>query len=554
MTVPYRFTSLEEVSKLAKACGERIFVDLETLDLYGEIRLLQAYHPSFDAVLLVDRPTAQEVAALLEAIPHAWHNAHYDITTIQKHTCSRWVPNDYDDTFLLARLKYARELVFSLDAVFIYVLGYCPYSKAFIDKKEMQKSDWTANTLTDKQLLYAAIDVYYMPHLWNEVKDYRNELSYTLDKLTLNYCFDFQWNGMPLNNELVVKEKQRINERLLEIDLPVNACSPKQVKEYLQVENSQGLTLATIVAKKEPRAKEVSEVIEVRKLRKLLSFLTKWNNPRVYGYFKPSTRSGRLASEKDNLQQIPNALKKVFEAPEGKVFLYSDFSTAQLRGACAITADRNMEKVLRSGDDLHNYAKEMMGLEEWMRQVAKTCNFNLLFGGSARMLQGILIKVVGLYFTVQQCQAFRTKWLKLWPEIARWQRQRSNNHRRGKTDSTPFGREYLGKLYTDQMNIEVQGFEAEFAKLALHYMYNDVKQLGGVMCDMVHDNYIVEADDDPKVYEPIAAIIGNAMQESWVEACKGLPIPDLPMPVTVKVGKNWGDLENDKNVIYKLEL
>ena len=34
------------------------------------------------------------------------------------------------------------------------------------------------------------------------------------------------------------------------------------------------------------------------------------------------------------------------------------------------------------------------------------------------------------------------------------------------------------------------------------------------------------------------------MQEGWFELSKCLAIKDLPMPVEVKVGYNWGDIES----------
>ena len=43
------------------------------------------------------------------------------------------------------------------------------------------------------------------------------------------------------------------------------------------------------------------------------------------------------------------------------------------------------------------------------------------------------------------------------------------------------------------------------------------------------------------------------MQVAWFEACKMTDVHDVPMPVKVLVGKNWGDIE-EGIFDYKLEL
>lgn len=42
------------------------------------------------------------------------------------------------------------------------------------------------------------------------------------------------------------------------------------------------------------------------------------------------------------------------------------------------------------------------------------------------------------------------------------------------------------------------------------------------------------------------------MQESWSEMSKNCKIVDLPMPVKVDVGYNWGDIENENRTIHTL--
>ena len=104
------------------------------------------------------------------------------------------------------------------------------------------------------------------------------------------------------------------------------------------------------------------------------------------------------------------------------------------------------------------------------------------------------------------------------------------------------GRKYAAKMMTDQLNIENQGAGAEVAKLALHYL--DLPK-EAKLCNFIHDSFIIDAPDDPAIYEPVAIQLAEVMQEAWFEMSKLFHIKDLPMPVDVKVGYNWGDIEDD---------
>ncbi len=115
------------------------------------------------------------------------------------------------------------------------------------------------------------------------------------------------------------------------------------------------------------------------------------------------------------------------------------------------------------------------------------------------------------------------------------------------------GRQYLGNLMTDQVNIQIQGMGAEVAKLANHYMDKTMKGLAKIdpmfkdwaqwQVNFLHDAYLYRLPNNPVIYEQVAEIVADAMQLAWKEISSACKIPDLPMPVKVLVGSNWGDLE-----------
>jgi DNA polymerase I-like protein with 3'-5' exonuclease and polymerase domains len=101
------------------------------------------------------------------------------------------------------------------------------------------------------------------------------------------------------------------------------------------------------------------------------------------------------------------------------------------------------------------------------------------------------------------------------------------------------------------MNIMNQGAGAEVAKLALHYFYpwleeyNTTNKVDVKVANFIHDSFILDAPDDPAIYKPVAIKLAECMQEAWFEMSKLFKIKDLPMPVDVAVGYNWGDIEDD---------
>lgn len=541
-----------------------VFFDTESVQLYGKTRLAQIYQEGWPKAELIEWP--DEAALQQDLAPYhiVMHNAHYDTTALQQNAENRFIFPNMDDTFLLARLAFPRAEGYALDDVMTLVHGFDPYEREGLVKKDMQKSDWSKQQLTPQQLRYASIDVEYLPAVYHAVKHMQESLSYKVDMLTLNYCLDFQWNGMPIDMNRVMEEKVKCLKAINDNPLPPNPKKPSeplnvnsyvQVRALLDTDASDDIALAKLAIQGSSHAKLIRLH---RKMLKRLNFLCKYTKKRIYGKFKPSARSGRLTSDDENLQQIPRALKRIFGAPEGRVLIYADYAQLELRTIAVITKCVEMIRLFKNDEDLHNFVATMLFGENFTkedRQVTKTCNFNFLYGGGIAVFLNILIKTVEIVMAEGQAGRLRSRWRNLFKEIAGWQERGADDWRKGKVWSTPFGREYVGNMMTDQLNIQNQGFGSEVSKLALHYLMQDgaLAELDGVLCNFIHDSFIIEADDDPAVYIPIAEHLAKSMQVAWFEACKMTDVHDVPMPVKVLVGKNWGDIE-EGIFDYKLEL
>jgi len=554
--VPFKFIPITELKNHIDL-EKPVMADTETIGLYGKIRIIQFFQEGWEEVLIVENPDPFQLVAAISKAHLVFHNAHYDISTIQANLGGiTWLPEKYDCTFLLSRLHFFKKEKFSLDEVVKYVLDVDIYGD---DKKEMHKADWSVPVLSTKQIAYAASDVLYLYDVYNVVNTQEENINYRLDILSTNYALDFQNNGFPFDETKLNAQYAHNLARIEAIALPINCNSYQQVREYIGSNMSDDLGLSTLIAQGNTRAKDVKET---RKLTKENSFLKKFldtaDDGCIFGKFKFSPRSGRSASDSQNLQQLPRSTKGIFgvSTEDDIVIIYSDFSQMQLRGVCAVTGDKTMEELFRKDEDIHSYVAKIIFGENYTkqdRQICKTANFGLLFGAGVATFQNILLKQAGLNLPEDEAAAIKKKWLQLWKEVAAWQTEGIRAWKRKEAWETPLGRRYTARMMTDQLAMQIQGFEAEVAKLSMHYMMPKLKELdpGIKLRNFVHDSYIYTCPKDEQLYKAASLIIAESMQEGWQEMSQSVKIKDLPMPVNVRAGYNWGDIE-DGEYIYEL--
>lgn len=541
-----------------------IFADSETDGLYGRIVLLQVMQEGWDKVKLVHNPDQFKLMEMFQN-GSVWHNAHYDLTCIQTMLKMPWVPQSFDDTFLLARLAIPQLESYSLDALLAYVLGFDPYEQADLNKKVLQKSNWSGK-LSEDQYMYAALDVFHMPEVWSAVVPALDDINYQIDIATVKTCLEIQNNGMPIDQELVEKAMNEELTALDSIDMPINANSWQQVRKWLNVEKSDDAFLSTLeldpTIEGELASSRAKAVRQVRKIRKRISFLEKYEKcgQHLYGKLKPSARSGRLTSDNENLQQIPRALKKVFgyNKDSGMVLIYADYAQLELRTIAAILNVLLMVKMFREGVDVHGFTAQMLFGDDYTsthRLYSKGANFGLLYGGGVDMFIGFMMQIASVILPYSEAAKIKSRWLNLWKEINKWIQEGISKWRKGKLGSTPLGRQYKARMMTDFLNIENQGAGADVSKLAGHYMNTKalpkIREKYGLkkselnLCNIIHDSFIMQCVDRPEVYEEAAIAMAECMQIAWFEVSKSFKIKDLPMPVDVRVGYNWGEIDSD---------
>lgn len=551
----YRQMELQDALKLIDYSMPCMF-DTETCGFYGKIRLAQFYQRHFEFPVIVEWPNAFELAAALTKLHVVGHRISYDISTIQDNLGKQpWQPDKYDDTFLAGRIHWYMKDGFGLDNCVQYAKGFNPYAD-----NDQQASDWSVPVLSENQKEYAAMDVVYLHDVYDQVQPVLDDLSYKLDILTTRYLMEMQCNGMPVDEGKLNERYAKNMKRIAEIGLKINCNSYQQVRAYIGSQLSDDHGLAVLSAQGNERAVAVRET---RKLTKNNSFLTKFLNTMVdgviYGKFTVGARSGRTTSDDQNLQQLPRSLKSIFGVDEDgeDVIVFSDFAQIQLRAVCVVTGDTALERLFRAGADLHDFVAEMIFGKDWKRdphrQIAKTANFALLFGAGILVFIAVLLKDTGIWLKEMEAGNIKKKWLGLWLQVAAWQTKGIRDWKKGIAWQTPLGRKYTAKMMTDQLAMQIQGFEAEVAKLAMHYMMPKIKELDTriKLRNFVHDCYLFTCPKEPELYEKLCVIIADSMQEAWRQMCTSVPITDLPMPVKVRVGYNWGDIDKNDIFIYE---
>lgn len=187
-------------------------------------------------------------------------------------------------------------------------------------------------------------------------------------------CVSMEQNGMALDLQYAQKYRQELETEIAELDAEIkqhfgdiNWDSPKQVQAKLydglklqppnaKTRSADAKALKTL-AKTVP---EIAKVLDYRKKTKLLgSFIQPipelvWTDDRIHGSFNQGgTKTGRFASDKPNMQNLPYAARPMFVAPEGKLIIGIDFSQIEPRVLAHMSGDKQLQQAYQEGRDLY---------------------------------------------------------------------------------------------------------------------------------------------------------------------------------------------------------
>ena len=153
-----------------------------------------------------------------------------------------------------------------------------------------------------------------------------------------------------------------------------------------------------------------------------------------------TTTSGRLSSSgKLNMQQIPRdnpIIKGCIKAKDDNKIVSMDLTTAEVYVAAALSDDKNLQQIFRTGGNFHNSIAKLVfklpckinDVTKYYpveRQAAKAVTFGIMYGAGAHKISDQVTKDSGTYFSIREAQAvindyfYQFNALKEWLELCK---------------------------------------------------------------------------------------------------------------------------------------
>lgn len=297
---------------------------------------------------------------------------------------------------------------------------------------------------------------------------------------------------------------------------------------------------------------------------------------RVHTNFQQILDTGRVSSSSPNMQQIPsdNKYRNCFIAPEGWVFVSSDYSSQELNVIAYGSQDPVFLSALQNNQDLHSVCADLVFGKEWvdaaepdcaymkskakcdckahkqLRTSVKTINFGLAYGMGPHKLADTLD------ISKKEAEELIEKYFQAFPSIKsfldslgdfgkrRGYIRTFRPYKRRRWFSNWYPRMYdnrsamieLGSIERASKNTPIQGSSADMTKLALVKIFNEVNTiqwLGDVKIVMtVHDQI------DTICRESVAEQWKERMTELMEDAAKVI-IKNGLLKADTNISKTW---------------
>lgn len=416
----------------------------------------------------------------------------------------------------------------------------------------------------------------YIPQLWEKLKNELNELRlykiYLEVELPLIEIINkMEKKGVLIDceflrnmNKNIIDELNNIEEQISEFsENNINLRSPKQISELLFIKLKlpvikklkTGYSTDSEVLEKLTKYHPIPEMIlKHRMLSKLsstyLNVLPEMtdNNNRLHCKFNlRDTVTGRFSSSSPNLQNIPiknkigREIRKGFIAPRGWKILSADYSQIELRVTAFLSKDKTFIEAFKNDEDIHTrtaselYLVDVSKVDFYMRSIAKTINFGILYGMSAfRLSQELKIPI-------KQAKEFIENYFNRFSTIKEWQENLVKDAKEKGEVRTFLGRRRIIKGLDSKNKIEkeravrkvlntpVQGGAADIIKLAMIKLENELKYKDVNMILQIHDELVFEVKNE--FLSEVEKIIKKTM-ETIVDI-------KVPLKVSINSGENW---------------
>jgi DNA polymerase-1 len=283
----------------------------------------------------------------------------------------------------------------------------------------------------------------------------------------------------------------------------------------------------------------------------------------IQAYFDSLKETGRTSSS-PNVQNLPRSggVRECFVPREGKVYAGADYSTFELRTVSQVILlvlgiRSKLAEALNAGFDPHlEIARRIVGCsyteavarlaagDETIndaRQVGKVANFGFPGGLGITRFVHFARTNYSVTITEDEARALKTYWIEAWPEFVpyfKWIGDQCEG-RPGKIKQVFVERYRGGCSFTEACNTLFQGLAADAAKAAgfliakVCYVDTDSPLFGGRIVNFVHDEFIVEVDDDDR-----AADAAEELARLMVVGASRF-LPDVPPLAEPYLARRW---------------
>ncbi|MBI3046187.1 MAG: hypothetical protein HYY86_01410 [Candidatus Harrisonbacteria bacterium] len=339
--------------------------------------------------------------------------------------------------------------------------------------------------------------------------------------------------------------------------LKIDIAGVKKTKTGQISTNEQTLSL---IKNRHPIVKHLLEYRELFKLqstyvRPLQELVGK--DGRVHTtYIQTGTSTGRLSSQNPNLQNIPiegawgRKVRRAFIVEKGFMLAAFDYSQIELRVLASLSGDPKMMEAFNNDLDIHkltaanvfNVSLEKVTPE--MRRLAKTLNFGVVYGMGAFAFA----KTSGL--SAVEARKFIDEYFSDFKKIKEWQEEvkaqtrtfgyvmNLNGRRRWLLQAASMFRSEAAEAERAAINMPVQGLAADIIKIAMVKLKPELEKKGWYgnqvrMLLTIHDELLFEIKEN--IIKEAMALIRKIMESAYEL--------EVPIKVTAKIGKNWGELD-----------
>ncbi|MBL8012586.1 MAG: DNA polymerase I, partial [Candidatus Omnitrophica bacterium] len=405
------------------------------------------------------------------------------------------------------------------------------------------------------------------------------ELYRNLELPLSRVLFEIEKEGVHLDVQALMNLSKECDLKLTEIVAKIygiagcefNINSPKQLSEVLFVKlqlpvvkkTKTGFSTDEEVLSRLAAKHEIAQVIiDYRQISKLKSTyidaLPRMVDPktnRLHATFNQTgAETGRLSSHNPNLQNIPirtemgREIRRAFVPfSASDVLLSADYSQIELRILAHLSQDENLIKAFEKDQDIHAYTAGLIfdvketDVDAQMRNAAKRVNFGIIYGISSFGLG----KDLGV--SNQEAQDFIDRYFLRYPKVKLFMDHEIKKAQDQGYVTTIFNRRrYIPDIKSKNIglrqfaerqaiNTPVQGSAADLMKMAMIRMQESIhnNRLNSRMIITVHDELVFNVSAAEK--NQMASLVREAMEKAYQFL--------VPITVSVKVGKNWLQME-----------